>query len=245
MGQPADCAAGAVATGAAGAGAAVAAAGAAAVTGAACWGCWTCTGEPLGSAMMLPEETRRTRRPGDDLPLETSLPSPPTPLSRRTPSPPPPPEPATRGGSEGGRAGRREEAAPAEAGRGGGGPLAALAARPEPRARSSLPPRGEPPPRRPLLPDSLPGSFHPRGAGPGWAGFRDPRSSPLTPRFPRAFAPDSRALRKMSLGDPEGGVAEPPPGSQIQKVSASKENLKFIFKLASEPPTRRPLKGAG
>lgn len=94
MGQPTACAAGAGAgaAGATGAGAAVAAAGAAAaaaaVTGAACWGCWTCTGEPLGSAMMLPEESRRTRRPADDLPLETSLPSPPTPLGRRTPSPP-------------------------------------------------------------------------------------------------------------------------------------------------------------
>lgn len=223
MGQPTDCAAGAAATGAAGAGAAVAAAGAAAVTGAACWGCWTCTGEPLGSAMMLPEESRRTRRQGDDLPLETSLPSPPTPLGRRTPSPPPPPpEPATRGGSEGGRAGRREEAAPAEAGRGGGGPVAALAARPEPLARAVLCLReGN---RRPAAPSCLTrcrevSTRGERGRVGLAFGTRVPR--PLTRRFPCAFAPDNRALRKMSPGDPEGGVVEPPPGSQIQKVSDS------------------------
>lgn len=149
---------------------------------------------------MLPEEVGRTRQPADDLPLETSLPRhrhlsagarPP-----RPPPPPPPPEPATRGGSEGGRAGRREEAAPAEAGRGGGGPVAALAARPEPRARSSLPPRGEPPPRRPLPPLSLPGSFHPRGVRPGWAGVRDPRPSP-----PHSLL--SLSLRPRQSGSPE------------------------------------------
>lgn len=125
MGQPTACAAGAGvgATGAAGAGAAVAAAGAVtavAVTGAACWGCWTCTGEPVGSAMMLPEESGRTRRPADDLPLKTSLPSPPTPLGRRTPSPPAAAAAgASHEGRERGRPSRAEGGG--SAGRGGDG----------------------------------------------------------------------------------------------------------------------------
>lgn len=225
MGQPTACAAGAGAPGATGAGAAVAAAGAAAagVTGAACWGCWTCTGEPLGSAMMLPEESEKTRRPADDLPLETSLPSlrcrhlstgarPP-----RPPPPTPPLEPATRGGSKGGRAGRREEAAPPEAGRGGGGGRRARRAPRASRAQFSVSARGTaaPPPSPALLAAGEVSTGGERGRVRLAFGARVPR--PLTPCFPCAFAPDSRTLRKMSPGDPEDGVVEPPPGSQIQK----------------------------
>lgn len=222
MGQPTACAAGAGAgaAGAAGAGAAVAAAGAAAaaVTGAACWGCWTCTGEPLGSAMMLPEESRRTRRPADDLPLETSLPSPPTPLGRRTPSPP------AAGASHEGRELGRPSGAEGGGSAGGGGEGRRRRPPRSPRAcslaRAGLCLReGN---RRPTAPTPLLAAGDvspPRAARPACVCFRGPRPSlPGLPAFPAPWPQTIRPSKKMPPGDPEGGVVEPPPGSQIQQA---------------------------
>lgn len=212
MGQPTACAAGAAAgaAGAAEAGAAVAAAGAAAaaVTGAACWGCWTCTGEPLGSAMMLPERSRRTHRPADDLPLETSLPLPPTPLGRRTPSPPA--AAAAAGASHEGR--ERGRPSPAEGGgsAGGGG-----------EGRRRRPPRSPRAPslaravlclaegnRRPAAPSGSArgrGSFHPRGVRPICVCSQGPCPSlPGIPVFPAPSPPDNQGPPEDAPWGPRG-----------------------------------------
>lgn len=215
-GDGAGAGAGAGTTGAAGAGAAVAAAGAAgtaaAVTGAACWGCWTCTGEPLGSAMMLPEESRRTRRSTDDLPLETSLSSSPTPLGRRTPSPP---AAAAAGASNEGRERGRPRRAEGGGSAGGGG-----------EGRRRRPPRS---PRASNLVRAVlglrRGNRRPhraaRGRGSSTHGERGRWVCAFGARVPGSRdsllslrpGPDSQALQKVPPGDPEGA---PPPGSQVE-----------------------------
>lgn len=153
--------------------------------------------------MMLPE-SGRTRRPADDLPLETCLPSPPTPLGRRTPS-----SPAAAASHEG-RERRRPSRAEGGGSAGGGGEgrggeeaaAAALAARPEPRASSFMPPRGEPPPP----PAQLAAEEVSTQGERGWTGLvlgaRVPR--PLTPRFPCAFA-SIRLSGRCPLGTPRAG----------------------------------------
>lgn len=201
--------AGAGAAGAAGAGAgagadvAAAGAAAAAVTGAACWGSWTCTGEPLGSAMMLREESEGTRRPADDLPLETSLASSPTPLDRRTPSP----SAAAAAAAGACHEGREPEAEPGggrRLRRGGGD------------GRRRRPPR---PPRAPILaravlsalggtaapsrPACRQGSFHALGAWRLQGCFRgSPGSLPTQPRLrPRqSHSPEEAPLGLRGRG---------------------------------------------
>lgn len=147
----------------------------------------------------------------DDLPLETSLASSPTPLGRRTPSPSAAAAAAGachEGREPGGRAGRREEAARRRRGREEAA-AAAPAARPEPLARGALGAEGN---RRPLRP------CWPRGKFPGaWRRAASGVLSGLTPLPscpPGASALDERALQKKPPWDSEGGVVERLPGSR-------------------------------
>lgn len=162
---------------------------------------------------MLREESEGTRRPADDLPLETSLASSPTPLGRRTPSPSAAAAAAAGACHEGrepagGRAGRREEAAPRRRGREEAA-AAAPAARPDPRAHGALSAEGN---RRPLPPCSPPGKFPRAGSRAASGGDFGACPAPFLPC--RASALDNRTLPKKPPWDSEGGVVERLPDSQ-------------------------------
>lgn len=181
--------------------------------------------------MMLREESEGTRRRTDDLPLETSLASSPTPLGRRTPSP----SAAAAAAAGACHEGREPEAEPGGGRRlrGGGGDGRRRRPPRPPRAPNlaravlSVLPRGTAAPSRPArCRGSFPGALS-RASSRGAFGAHPPL--PSCP--PGASALDNRALQKQPPWDSEGGVVERLPDSRPAN-SPRLKNLEFFLQVS-------------